>query len=421
VEVPIIVIDAASETVITAERLVEDTIIAEGKANPDGRFVLRVFDVDYHAVEGQLALVAYRDNAGEGWSDCWPTDRDLTGERLDQLPPLASSFTALHGMRYGGAPAKLRAGNYSRQWIQRCDLRAAFLDIPLSRSESANSTPGEVGNVPATLATDAIEETARIAVDSHLRQSERALKAAGVYYTGEVLSAAPLPRHWQSNYPGTVVTWQDGNRVDISFSELLTKEEIAIATWRVPSRYADIPPAKCHPREISSPAPIVSLADIPKFAQGEFQDRWTAMNLVRVDIQQDLWLLTFSTQSSPTSLFEKVPDSNAWIGASFSDSFSALQYRLTPNDFVLLNRSDPIVNWLIRLRDAAAVDSSVVDQKYAIAAWQTASKKPWDMRTLIALWDENPNVPLDLRPPRKEDGQLIRHDYRDLIGRYTVA
>jgi hypothetical protein len=64
VEVPVVVQEAGQETVIRAERLVDKTILSASKVNPNGRFVLRAFDLNTHGVEGQIAVIAYEDEKG---------------------------------------------------------------------------------------------------------------------------------------------------------------------------------------------------------------------------------------------------------------------------------------------------------------------------------------------------------------------
>jgi len=104
VEVPVAVMEAGCETIIQPDRLIDKSVLAVGRANPEARFVIRTFDIDCSGVEGQLAVIAYEDAAGEGWCDCWSQEKDLGGERLDSLPKVGPGYTALHGVRLGEAP-----------------------------------------------------------------------------------------------------------------------------------------------------------------------------------------------------------------------------------------------------------------------------------------------------------------------------
>jgi hypothetical protein len=106
VEVPILVRDTDDETVIRAERLTDKTVLVLGRSNPAARFILRTFDINSKGVEGQVAVIAYDDDAGEAWCDWWPNEKDLGGERLDKVPKLDFGHTALHGVYFGNAPVR---------------------------------------------------------------------------------------------------------------------------------------------------------------------------------------------------------------------------------------------------------------------------------------------------------------------------
>jgi len=52
VEVPVVVKEGGEETTIRAERLIDGTVLAHSRVDPEARFLLRAFDIDRDGVEG---------------------------------------------------------------------------------------------------------------------------------------------------------------------------------------------------------------------------------------------------------------------------------------------------------------------------------------------------------------------------------
>ena len=173
VEIPVDVNDRGNRTTVRNVPLVDNSLLAAAKVDPEGQFILRTFDIDRGGVEGQIAVVAYRDSKGEGWCDCWPADADFADNRIERLPPLADGFTALHGIAVGSEPT--RNTNWSpRQWIQKCDVRTTGETISLGRfAAGRRPTPAGDLNVIA-IAARAVHETASAAVLAHVSTAPRA-------------------------------------------------------------------------------------------------------------------------------------------------------------------------------------------------------------------------------------------------------
>ena len=208
VEVPIIVNESGVSTIVKPERLTDGEVLAPGDRPPRPDSWFAQFEIDSSEVEGQVAVIAYQDSAGEGWCDCWPQDTDLSGARLDSLPKLDRSYTALHGISLGGAA--MRAGkSIDSRWIQCCDVRSAVATTSIARAATAsrhdrNSRPPRRpdGNSSAMdLAARAVELTAQGAIERHFADSPRANEALGIYYVGKVLSDAPLSDSCRDRFP----------------------------------------------------------------------------------------------------------------------------------------------------------------------------------------------------------------------------
>ncbi len=433
VEVPILVREAGSETIVRPERLADKTVLAVGRASPEARFILRAFDIDSDGVEGQVAVIAYDDATGEGWCDCWPQERDLSGARLDSLPALGGGYTALHGVRLGEAPVRVEGSYNAPQWVQRCDVRSGTATSPLARSEPLNRlelahrSHRRAGRHSGamSLAASAVELSTRVAVQRHLADSPRANGPRGIYYAGKVLSGAPLSNDWRDQFPQTVVTWQNGNRVDVSVAELLALEEVVIPAWTV--RHAGpgqpAPPGIRYPREVRSAVPIISFSDTPSFSDERFVEKINGMNLIGAESSEDLWLLRFSATETNPGFYRAHSEGNSWVVPIDLNGATGLRCRFLVQGtlhFYMLDREHPIMRWLRLLRERSEKDAPDVNPEHVEVAWRTASTSWYQMRDLMLKWANSPSVPPALKPPYDKD-QRLRHLFcEDLISRATV-
>ena len=97
-----------------------------------------------------------------------------------------------------------------------------------------------------------------------------------------MLSAAPVADEWRSHFPGTVLTWQNGSRVDISVAELLALDKFVIPAWSGVMSYLSrpLPPMQCHPTDVSSEIPIISWTELPSFSIEWLLSKVNDMNLI---------------------------------------------------------------------------------------------------------------------------------------------
>ena len=430
VEVPVVVREAGQETVIRAERIVDKTVLAVSEVDPEGRFILRAFDLDTHGVEGQIAVIAYEDNQGEGWCDCWSRNTGLDGEREDKLPEIVKGFTALHGMRLGRR--RLYPSYERNQWIQQVDLRSPVREITVKRSmprgfrvaiEMGIISNLEYNEAPST-AMRAVHEVARHVVEEHFAGSARAKGKRGAIYKGSVLSAAPLADDWRDKYPGTVVTWLSGRREDISVTQLIALDDLVVAAWpKSFSRREIVRPMKRHPKDVKSILPVVSFGDTPGFSDKRFREKIWGMNLCSLERQDDLWLFTFSNQRTNPD-FERVHTKGcSWVVPALRDGeagFDLDDLSYPGEHFSVLNREYEVVRWLYQLRAAARSKSPTVDSAAVEACWLTATQSWWYMSDIIAKWESDPRVPDELKPPKDSNGNLVPFRLPDLGGRSTV-
>jgi hypothetical protein len=433
VEVPVIIRDAGQNTVIRAQRKVDKTVLATSKVDPNGCFILRAFDLNAHGVEGQVAIIAYKDDKGEGWCDCWPEEKGLDGEREDVLPQCKHGFTALHGIQirleYEHVPYRHRQS----QWCQWVDVRSPVRETALDRSVAARrlaafgrlrgSSSEDMGNY--TSAERAVEGEARRVVERHLAESLRAKGEFGALYRGRVLSAAPVADAWRDQYPGTVVTWRSGQREDISVAQLLALQDLVFAAW--PKFWLGRPPpgepTKRHPKDVHSSLPIVSWSDTPRFSDERFRDKVLGMNLCGIEWHGDLCLLTFSNTTTDAEFERAHANSFSWVAPLWDADVCGISVNSLcsgSKNFYILNRNYQVVRWLSRLRVAAMAQPPEVDSAAVEACWLTAASNYWEVSDLMAAWEANPRVPEALKPPKEGRGSLGRFHLNEVGSRSTL-
>jgi hypothetical protein len=276
-----------------------------------------------------------------------------------------------------------------------------------------------------SLAASAVEKTAWVAVEQHLANSPRAQGPRGIYYVGKVLSKAPVSDVCRDQFPRTVVTWQKGNRVDISVAELLALNEIAIPGWAVPFSPWDEPRRVMtrHPREVSSAVPIVSWWDTPRFAHMRFRQKLYKMNLVGISADEDFGLLNFRESEPSSGWYRAHVDSPSWVVPVSLGGFGAFRCKFLDEAgswFGLLDSGHEVLQWLVALRETAAREPATIDAAHVEALWFSAADKPYEVRQRMIQWDRSPEVRPELKPPRDNNGNLVTFHYTDLTSYETV-
>jgi hypothetical protein len=433
VEVPIFVEEAESTTLVQSKPWEDGMVLAESKVDPKGRFLQRVFNVDRDGLEGQLALVAYKDEQGEGWCDCWSDASGLDGRKLDSCPEVGESHLALHGIATGARPLRQLSGTSSSRWVARLDCRTAVGGVPLSRSlpNLGNATAhsrqprsnggADVGTLAESVAADIAQE----AVSAHLATARRATGPLGIYYLGAVLTAAPVSQVWRTAFPGTVVTWRAGSRVDCSVADLLAMDELDLAVWASPVYLIDRPPPpiQCLPQNVKSSVPIVAWGDLPDFVDGAMKSKLHSMNLLGVERHADLYLLRFSACKSDDNVQRAHPKYLSWFAPLSVLGIASLivdPLKDYPRQFHVFDKDHPISQWLIKLRKASLSKQVEVDTQLADILYAENMRDMHVGHKLLQRWIDDPEVLDKNKPPMETKGRLIRCSTVWLASRRSV-
>ncbi len=430
VEVPIIVREGGAETIIRSNKLTDKTILSDSKVDPKGNFLLRVFDMDHDDVEGQIMVVVYQDDLGEGWCDCWGKERGLDQRRIDRPPEVLNGYGALHGIHYMSTHHRLYP-----LWSIMADVRSAKSEVTVTRQPReeylvdsfflSNTRGVEIQNIESRM----IQSTYMVAqekIEEHFAESRRANCEKGILYKGSVLSSAPVSDIWRNNYPGLVVTWQNGQRKDISVAEMLAFKEFVFAVWSLNfyQQQFVLKPIKCHPAEVQSSFPIISWADIPEFSDDRLKMKIRKMNLFKMEVCDDLWLFTFT--DAPTACSEVVrvhPQSPSWVTSWDFVGMSGVNLAdIGPvgDGLNIFDSADPVIQWLKKLRSVTISQPQLIDLATVEFLWQTTAQAPWKMSEIIQKWNDDPKVPTDLKPPKNSQGSLFRLNIKELRGRSTL-
>ena len=439
VEFPVVVRDAGDETIIRSSPLIDKTVLAPSRVDPEARFLLRTFDIGLGGVEGQVAIVAWQDAKGEGWCDCWSRETDRSGRRLDQLPTLNRGFVALHGVWAADAPKERELGSFSAvPWIIRCDVRSGAATVPLARSIQLDSprsirrshADGDRTPNAVQLAGNAADKSIRAAVEHHFATSQRANGPVAIYYVGDVLSALPFTMTWRDHVPGTVVTWQEGRRVDISVAALLELEEIVVAAWERPptsrqfASAADAPMGR-HPRESSCEVPVVSISDTPAFVHSRLAAKLAKMNLIEAETNEDLRFFHFSaTSSNPefSRIHGKYERLGGWIGNVNlgGEASRILVIARFTGSLRILDRDHPVIRWFCMLREHVNEGLRAIEPEEVEMIGDKITDTEYEMDEILRRWSKSETVPLKLKPPESNEGKPVDFEYDELLSRRTV-
>jgi len=299
---------------------------------------------------------------------------------------------------------------------------------PLSRLEIDSRSPRLPGGHSSAVhvAASAVELTTRHAVEGHFADSPRAKGTHGIYYVGKVLSEAPLSDAWRDRFPCTVVTWQNGDRADISASELLALDEVVIPAWAAqhsPPRRQP-PPTYGHHREARSTAPIVSLSDTPGFAYDRFVKKINVMNLIGAASNQDLWLFHFSATPKNPLYYRAHSESHAWVAPLDLKRVAGLRCDFlgkAESQFYLLDHEHAVIRWLCLLREFSNQYPSTIKRDHVEATWRVASKEWYKLDDLLSEWANDRTLPPELKPPTDQNGGLTRFHCTSLVTRTTLS
>jgi hypothetical protein len=248
---------------------------------------------------------------------------------------------------------------------------------------------------------------------------------------GEVLSALPFRSTWEDHVLGTVVTWRQGKRVDISAVALLNLDEIIIAAWKPPTENwsyfrTALPPMQVHPQGISLEVHVVSFSDIPRFAHESLARKLVNMNLIDARTNGDLRLFHFSTRSSNPD-FSRVGQTRetrtAWIGnADLRGGASRALYFRYGLELRIFDRNHPIIRWLRIIGEHLKDGLGVVRSHEVETIWEKITGfEEYEMDGILERWSESETIPSELKPPKNNEGRLVDFDHFDLANRRTVV
>lgn len=434
IEVPIRVHEGGHESVLSYVPLIDGETLAQSRVDPNARFIQRVFDVNSHGIEGQMTVLAYVDDRGEGWCDCWSREQDLTGERRDPRPGIPHGYLALHGIALHGGYVGWHDPGWDRaSWSSLLDVRSETAIAPMSRvirhlrdrkhflAPSRQQDTTSINDLAQSASEDVVQE----AVEAHLATAERAKGDQGCYYVGKVLSVAPVSDPWRTDYPGTIITWDRGERIDRSAAELLALDCYALAYWVVPFRVGNepYPPMKRHPSTSSLDCPILSMRDTPEFVEDRLKERSRGMTVVFVKAQDDLWLIVFGQTTTNVSPERVIPDAPWYLADLGADGPMAVwpgPGNVGSKLWSLLNTANPYVQWLIRLHDASDATPGAVDPAAVLAAWRVLAEYPYKLDDCVARWRTATGLRSDLLPPTESEAERGFHHYLDVVERRTI-
>lgn len=425
VEVPIHVEIPSEKRTLTCAPAIDNVKLARSSRDPEAYFVRHVFPVVYPGIEGYVSLTAYVDQQGEGWADCWSQKRSLDGNRIDALPRPPQEFLAYHGLLVS---EHFKHDRSVPQWTAHIDVRSSAAVVPIARKgfrrnesfiKGSSTDQGDVHK----LANDAISASVESAVSQHLATTKRIKSPRGFYYLGKVLSHAPVSKTWRNSYPGTCISWRDGEKLPMSADEVFNLETFQLAYWNPNSKLFDRTPGppKVFPKTVKTGLPIFSPADFPAFVDSQMEEHIKAFCFSDLRIFDDLWLITFSRIPN-TNIRRIYPTANWWLWDFSAEIISVIVARRHRNNdwWFIVNRQHPIVKWALNLEKAVERHEPWLTESMVSAVWRDLAVSGYSWRDLIAKWNAAEDVPAAFKPGPDIGNSTPLLGEQELITRQTI-
>ena len=410
VEFPVIVDDLGEQTTVQAERPEDFTFEVPDVEEPGAAFVMRALPVCERGIEGQIYLLARRDEQGEDWAVS-SSDLNTYAARHPYVavPSLPGDLVCLHGISVHAEKSAWFAAPTAR-----VDLRSPTHRTPLHR--------GSAGPWDAPLADQLLGPQVGAplerALSAHLAESTRANSQDGWRYKQILIGRFDfnwLQSFWASQ-PRTIRTYRLGRPALESFDEVERLEAFTVvcARWRTAAQdnapLAEIQGACLTEEDIE----VLS----GRHRRGLFEDRsvvsvrWLSSGHLAVEWERGSANEVFSAPDphglDQTCQFLMLPDP----GVVAVEIHPAAAYR--SQRVVLLNTAHPLVDWLRRMREwSAAARHSRHGRRVGSLVGLLASaahnlehlglithfEHATEFGARLKGWRDFPGLPADLRPP----------------------
>ncbi len=411
VEFPIRVQEPGLDVTISSERKEQFTYEVPDVAQKGRRLAVRAFDIQRPGVEGELYVFVRADGNGESWNTesyalDWYAKRD---PRASQLP-FPELLVCVRGIQATLTDATIPTS-------ARIDFRGANIP-PMALSREYLSMRGLPGALDPGIRSRWIE-----LLNAHLASSELAKGPDGWKYKQKLVDNFKLAGFWNSMAEMVPIHTKLRTRL-VSMKEVLAQPKVAIILAPHEPSF-EVP----HDREgLSQPYWNEEIWAIfgDEFAalssahrQELFEERsisagsWLATEHFLMFLQKDTPSRAVGNTVYKRHDLVELP-SPLTVGFEVHPSRSHV-------DRVLLNASNPLIQWMLRVKSASAKSLHGLNAKHYKRLEELfceACDEPWDLDDAVEYikkWRQIRELPADLYPPKLEllSDMFLRIPYSD--------
>lgn len=404
VEFPVVVYDLDQQTTVIAERPDQFTYEMPDVTTDNAIFAVRAFPINRSGIEGELYVFARTDDRGESWAD-WNYAQYAYPDKHPQAvrPPFPNSLVCLHGIATRGG-----GGFHNNPMSVRLDYRNDTYHPTLSRDSirgrrvSEIETQGELGS--------RWEEVLR----EHISISRRARTDEGWEYKQKLVDLFPFPAFWDQMPEMIRVLQQDGSRL-VSLPDIQAESLITTILYSWPPgeriellRYEFAPTSSPPSLDIDDLG--IRLRDLNRLSEAHrkaiFANRRVSSirrlpsGHLAIDwrVCEDTGRLFASSADRPVGLVD-LQDDNI-VGFRL--------HQTTGNVYahIVLNASNPFVQWMVRVERASRSESySMIRDPFTrlmslmLTPLNQGGYEIEEVEQFVGLWNTLPSLPPELMPP----------------------
>jgi len=417
VEVPIVVDDLGDETIIVAESAAQFTCEMPDITTEGAKFIVRAFPINRQGIEGSLYVFGKIDERGENWAT-WDWARYTYPRTHPQatIPNFPDDLICLHGIT-------LREGSFSSHpRCARLDYRKNVNHLILSRRSSQDFRVKDINK------DREIESRWQEILEEHLATSNRANSTDAWIYKQRLIGYFPSFSFW-ALVPETIQLYINGQPCLLSLKEVLPMKVVTV-TMKVKSREDRLRThigEKHKTRQIvlanDNNEPTLTEDDLLKLSKAHrhaiFANRkashlrWLTQEYIALDWslcqEESIWYKSLVGPEMGLIMLTETLPIGFEVHKTISDTYG----------FILLNRSNSFIQWLIRIKDACELNQYglQIEQfnklmglfKSPVAYYGLELSK---LISYLEGWSRIPNLPLEFYPSEIEltsDMFVLKH------------
>ena len=418
VEVPVIVDDLGDEAIIVSESSEQFTCEVPDVTKEGAKFIIRAFPVNRHGIEGNLYVFARIDERGEDWGS-WSWARYIYPTRHPQaiIPNFPHDLICLHGITLN------ESLSIPSPKCARIDFRKDTHNFILSRKSSQDFEVTDIDQ------NREIELRWKEILEEHLATSHRAIATDAWIYKQKLIEYFPLYSFW-ATAPETIQLYINGQPCLMSLNEVLTMKVITV-TMKADSKKIITVSINASSKDGSflntstneeqkaqkiilpndSNVPALTEGDLLKLSKAHRRNifvnrkashlRWLTQEHIALDwsLNQEESVWYQPLVGSPIMLITL--DETVLIGFKVHRTISDTR------QLVLLNQSNPFVQWLMRIKDACELNQNGLRYEQFIQLMSLLEDptsytgyKLSELKRYLEGWNKIPQLPLELNPPR---------------------